>query len=121
MSDAINPVTNYSYSYTPSVSIKTVSASKSSPAISQEGMAFLTMMALGKKGDDKVSTMERMALMAMLLQKKKKWKYLTYLCFLPATEASTSPMLPRPPVILTRPFPPQLQLPQELLLISKFN
>lgn len=97
MSDAINPVTNYSYSYTPSVSIKTVSASKSSPAISQEGMAFLTMMALGKKGDDKVSTMERMALMAMLLQKKEKME-ISDISMLPSgygglnfTYASSSP------------------------------
>lgn len=73
MIDSIT-ATSSAYSQFPKVSIKAVSATSSSPAMSEEGMAFLTMMALGKKGDDKVSTMERMALMAMLLQKKEKFE-----------------------------------------------
>lgn len=39
-----------------------VSASISSGAAINPNTAFMAMMALGKKGDDKVTTMERMAL-----------------------------------------------------------
>lgn len=54
------------------ISISSVTATQSSPVLSQEGMAFFTMMALSSKGNEKVSTLEKMAMMSMLMQQQKK-------------------------------------------------
>lgn len=72
MSEAITPIGGYGGYYQPALSVRTITATKSSPAFSKEGMTFLAMMALGKKGDDSVSTMERLALLAMMFQKSEK-------------------------------------------------
>ena len=49
-----------------------VSASVTSGAAINPNTAFMAMMALGKKGDDKITTMERMALFSMMMQKQQK-------------------------------------------------